>query len=243
MWTVDRAALVFCIDQVEDLRFFDDAEERFQQAARDLIQIANRVTDLDRLISCLGDFYGQVRERSPNPISTASRRRARCAPGERARPEEARLIIAKRLRTGRRGTGCSDPAAYFGPQFFEEFGGLSTRRILELAQTRVREQAAASEPEPRRGEAGGFISTLAAALGFGGSRRESEPTTPAEIDFRELWERFTAQSEAEIPSDDQELLDVLAGALALAREEWGRAIELTVNATAQRGFARRRPHA
>ena len=24
MWTVDRAALVFCIDQVEDLRFFDD---------------------------------------------------------------------------------------------------------------------------------------------------------------------------------------------------------------------------
>ncbi len=29
---------------------------------------------------------------------------------------------------------------YFGPEFFEEFGGLSTRRILELAQARVREQ-------------------------------------------------------------------------------------------------------
>ncbi|MGE3919318.1 MAG: ATP-binding protein, partial [Hyphomicrobiaceae bacterium] len=42
-WTVDRAALVFCIDQVEDLRFFEDAEERFQKAVRDLIQIANRV--------------------------------------------------------------------------------------------------------------------------------------------------------------------------------------------------------
>ena len=25
MWTVDRAALVFCIDQVEDLRFFEDS--------------------------------------------------------------------------------------------------------------------------------------------------------------------------------------------------------------------------
>ena len=31
MWTVDRAALVFCIDQVEDLRFFADAQERFQR--------------------------------------------------------------------------------------------------------------------------------------------------------------------------------------------------------------------
>ena len=37
-----------------------------------------------------------------------------------------------------------------------------------------------------------------------------------------------AQSEAEIPPDDQGLLDVLTGALALAREEWGRAIELTI---------------
>ena len=37
-----------------------------------------------------------------------------------------------------------------------------------------------------------------------------------------------AQSEAEIPSDDQGLLDVLAGALTLAREEWGGAIELTI---------------
>src|SRR5215470_6757912 len=42
MWIVDRVALVFCIDQVEDLRFFDDYQERFQKAARDLIQLANR---------------------------------------------------------------------------------------------------------------------------------------------------------------------------------------------------------
>ncbi len=61
MWTVDRAALVFAIDQVEDLRFFDDAEERFQKAVRDLIQIANRLPTAIIIISCLEDFYGQVR--------------------------------------------------------------------------------------------------------------------------------------------------------------------------------------
>ena len=58
MWTVDRAALVFCIDQVEDLRFFSDPQERFQKAARDLIQVANRVPTSIVLVSCLGDFYG-----------------------------------------------------------------------------------------------------------------------------------------------------------------------------------------
>src|SRR6476661_6494479 len=62
MWTVDRAALVFCIDQVEDLRFFSDPQERFQRAARDLIQVANRVPTSIVLVSCLGDFYGKVRE-------------------------------------------------------------------------------------------------------------------------------------------------------------------------------------
>jgi hypothetical protein len=61
MWTVDGAALVFSIDQVEDLRFFDDAEERFQRAARDLIQIANRLPHAIVIISSLEDFYGQVR--------------------------------------------------------------------------------------------------------------------------------------------------------------------------------------
>ncbi|MCH9765787.1 MAG: ATP-binding protein, partial [Alphaproteobacteria bacterium] len=58
MWTIDKAALVFSIDQVEDLRFFEDAEERFQRAARDLIQIANRLSNAVIIISCLEDFYG-----------------------------------------------------------------------------------------------------------------------------------------------------------------------------------------
>src|SRR4030067_700188 len=58
MWTVDRAALVFCVDQVEDVRFFSDAEERFQRAVRDIIQIANRLNNAIIIISCLEDLYG-----------------------------------------------------------------------------------------------------------------------------------------------------------------------------------------
>jgi energy-coupling factor transporter ATP-binding protein EcfA2 len=222
MWTIDRAALVFCIDQVEDLRFFEDAEERFQKAARDLIQVANRVPTSIVLISCLADFYGKAREVLAQSYIDRIEKSGPVRLAEARSAEEARLIIAKRLSLD--GGGIADPTLYFGPQFFEEFSGLSTRRILELAQTRMREQHGDAKPEP--GDAGGFISTLAAALGFG--RDADDGADVPEVDFRPAWERFTAQSEAEIPSDDQALLDVLTGALTLATQEWRGSLEVSL---------------
>ena len=118
---------------------------------------------------------------------------------------------------------------FFGPQFFEEFGGLSTRRILELAQARVREQVAENEAVSEEAKGGGFISTLAAALGFAGARDEPQGAEAgALLEFHERWERFTAQSEAEIPSDDHELMTVLTNALTLSRAEWGGALDVVV---------------
>jgi hypothetical protein len=226
MWTVDGAALVFCIDQVEDLRFFDDANERFQKAARDLIQVVNRVPTSIALVSCLGDFYDKAREVLAQSYIDRIEKAGPERLVETRTAAEARLIIAKRLQQDGRGD-VADPTLYFGPQFFEEFSGLSTRRILELAQARIREQEGGDAPEPEP-ERTGFISTLAAALGFGGGPAEDEATPGPQIEFRESWDRFTAQSEAEIPSDDQALMDVLAVALALARDEWGGAVNITV---------------
>jgi hypothetical protein len=228
MWTVDGAALVFCIDQVEDLRFFDDANERFQKAARDLIQVVNRVPTSIALVSCLGDFYDKAREVLAQSYIDRIEKAGPERLVETRTAAEARLIIAKRLQQDGRGD-VADPTLYFGPQFFEEFSGLSTRRILELAQARIREQEGGDAPEPEpEPERTGFISTLAAALGFGGGPAEEEAAPGPQIEFRESWDRFTAQSEAEIPSDDQALMDVLAVALALARDEWGGAVNITV---------------
>lgn len=242
MWTVDRAALVFCIDQVEDLRFFADAEERFQRAVRDLIQIANRLPNAILMISCLEDFYGQVRGELAQSYVDRIEKAGPIALLENRTPEEARLIIAKRLshlsKTGDGEPGFTDPAAYFGPQFFEEFSGLSTRRLLEHAYTRLRAKTAPEEPdegeEPEDSNAG-FVSKLAAALGLGfnGDDVPAAPTAPppappAGIDYRDLWARFESASEAEVPSDERELLDILAGALSVAKEEWSGAIDLNV---------------
>ena len=233
MWIVDRAALVFCVDQVEDLRFFDDAEERFHRAVRDLIQIANRLTNAVLIISCLEDFYGQVRGVLAQSYIDRIEKAGPVALLESRTPEEARLIIAKRLthlaENGEAGASFTDPSAYFGPEFFDEFGGLSTRRLLEHAHNRlqINTAPAPSETDKSDNEKNGFVSKLAAALGLGLST-ETTSNVPINVDYREMWAHFQSGSEAEIPVDDSELLDILAAALTLAKEEWTGDVELNV---------------
>lgn len=233
MWVVDGAPLVFCIDQVEDLVNFPDPEQRFQKAVGDLMQITNRVASAVVVISCLDDFYDRVRE----PLAQSFRDRIeKSGPVplyESRTAEEAQQIIAKRLEHFAETSGDSvsvgDPSAYFGPSFFEEFAGLSTRRLLEHAQSRINRLTAPAEDDIDGASAGGFISELAKALG--GWSRDPEPVTPLipTINYRELWERFQSQSEAEMPSDDNELMDALAAALPLAAEEWDGAVTLSVD--------------
>lgn len=234
MWTVDRAALVFCIDQVEDLRFFPDSDDRFQKAVRDLIQIANRVPTALIIISCLGDFYDQMRGVLAQSYIDRVEKAGPVALLENRTADEAQLILSRRVEQHAIARGV-DPAAadltkLFGADFVAELGGLSTRRLLEDAQARLKSrEAEMPADEPEEAEGAGFISTLAAALGFGlGGGNESQPAAAGQIDFRASWERFASLSEAEMPSDDQELLGVLTSALELARAEWGSGVTLSV---------------
>ena len=233
MWTVDRAALVFCIDQVEDLRFFPDADDRFQKAVRDLIQIANRVPTALIIISCLGDFYDQMRGVLAQSYIDRVEKAGPVALLENRTADEARLILSRRVEQHAIARGVDPSAAdlteLFGADFVAELGGLSTRRLLEDAQARLKSrEAEMPADEPEEAEGAGFISTLAAALGFGlGGGAESTPAA-GQIDFRASWERFASLSEAEMPSDDQELLGVLTSALELSRAEWGSAVTLSV---------------
>lgn len=234
VWTVDRAALVFCIDQVEDLRFFDNAEERFQRAVRDLIQITNRVTNAIVIISCLDDFYGEVRGVLAQSYIDRIEKAGPVALIEARTSEEARQIIAKRLeheaKLHQNGAAFSDPVQFLGPEFFEEFGGLSTRRLLEHAQTRLHSKAAGQDEETAEVGDPSFISRLAAALGFGGAfdGASPEPDTQAPPDYREAWQRFESASEAEPPTEDRGLLDLLATAIKLAQEEWPETVDVRV---------------
>ncbi|MGE0628109.1 MAG: helicase HerA-like domain-containing protein [Hyphomicrobiaceae bacterium] len=228
MWSADRSALVFCIDQVEDLRNFEDAEERFQRAVGNLMQIANRVPRAIIIIASLEEFYGQARAILPQSYIDRVEKAGPVALLESRTPEEARLIIARRLEHQSKahagGPSYPDAAAFFGPNFFEEFGGLSTRRLLEHAQNRIRTLGADDHDDETSAPVAsssmpGFLDSLVAALGFKTSNDAANEPHP-QIDYRTLWENFCASNEAEIPPTDTDLMDVLVGALECGKEEW-----------------------
>ena len=241
MWMVDGAALVFTIDQVEDLRFFDDYQDRFQKAVRDLIQIANRLPRSVILISCLGDFYDKVREVLAQSYVDRIEKSGPVPLIDTRTIEEARLIISRRLEhqvTLGTYVGKTDPLQLFGPEFFNDLGGLSTRRLLELAQARCREMAGQISAQQPEGEAEppNFMSALVAALG-GSLFVGDAPAAPIaesaqQSDFRERWERFSADASPEISADDQELLNILSAAMLLGRDEWGGVVDVAITVLA-----------
>ena len=122
MWTVDRAAL-WCSPSIRSRTCASSTttQERFQKAARDLIQIANRVPTSIVLVSCLGDFYGKVREVLAQSYIDRIEKAGPVRLIETRTAEEARLIIAKRLqqdgaRRRRRSDALFRPAVLRGVQ-------------------------------------------------------------------------------------------------------------------------------
>ncbi len=236
MWLVDGSTLVFCIDQVEDLRNFDDSEERFTKAVGNLMQMANLVPSSIIIISVLEEFYGQARAVLHQSYIDRIEKAGPVGLSESRTASEAREIIARRLEHEAKqhsdGPSFPDASAFFGPEFFEEFAGLSTRRLLELAQSKLR-NGGVSEPEDtdEDDDDTGLISSLAKALGFTGIEDSEGEDTGANntfgIDYRELWEGFANACEAEIPNDDHEIMDVLTATLNLATDEWGGRLKIS----------------
>ena len=228
MWVVDRAALVFCIDQVEDLRSLGDPEERFEKAIRDLIQITNRVPTAIAIVSSLEDFYRSVRERLPRSFIDRVEKAGPVQLSEARSAEEARAIIEKRLAQA---TDADETlqldavTAMFGPEFFAELRGLSPRRLLEAVQQRLTGGEGASESgTSQRPPAATTPAVMTRADGVALSPAEQEAASA----IKDRWERFNLDFTADVPIDEVELISILTSALRLAQEESGGALRIGV---------------
>ncbi|MEL7543287.1 MAG: helicase HerA-like domain-containing protein [Pseudomonadota bacterium] len=254
MHAAGQASLVFCIDQVEDLRFYDDAEDRFQRAIRDLIQIANRVPSAIIVISILGDFYNEVRSFLPQSFIDRIEKAGPVLLRDARDRSEAEQIVGRRLRSAMRdGQHTDDPAALattvFGGEFFSDIAGLSTRKMLEATQQRWRVM---------QGEEGGLTdgpmfgaeAEAAAKAAMADSPvAQSEPMSAGHPPLRVVasdssplppgtdagalsdhWDRLSLSYHAEIPDEEEELADVLLSAFRLAAIEAGDAFQVeTIN--------------
>ncbi len=211
MRLVDGAAMVFCIDQVEDLRSFADAESRFNNAISALIQIANSVPTSIIIVSCLDDFYDEARAY----ISQSSKDRIEQAgpvplPGARS-AAEAELIVNRRLEQAFKAEGMDAPdgSDVFGAAFFDELAGLSTRKLLEHARERWLKLMGDTGRAPQASETA-----------------ETIMETPDVVSIRRRWEGALQTDAPEIPIDERLLLDVLMKALQLTAEEQDGAVTI-----------------
>ena len=214
MRLVDDAALVFCIDQVEDLRSFSDAESRFNNAISALIQIANTVPSAIIIVSCLDDFYDEARAY----ISQSSKDRIEQAgpvplPGARS-ASEAELIVNRRLQKAFEAEGLADVPDgqdVFGEAFFDELAGLSTRKLLEHARERWLQLLGDTGRRPQAADTA-----------------ESIMESPDVVSIRRRWESALQTDAPDIPVDDRQLLETLINALHLAAEEQDGALAIDV---------------
>ena len=217
MHAIDGAALVFCIDQVEDLRFFDDATERFQKACRDLIQLANRIPTSIVLISCLGDFYEHVRGNLPQSYIDRIEKSGPQLLSEARTRDEVQLIIDQRLRSvqavGDTSQTPMDAKALFGDDFMDQIAGLSTRKVLESVHGRWRQMNGEED-------ASGFQNVPAGSADMASSPAADVGAFASEAgSLEEAWDRFTVDFQADIPTEEAELSEILTRSLLLAQQE------------------------
>ena len=87
MWALEKVPLILCVDQLEDMVDIGDAPVRFRRVLATLCDIVSRLPSAIVVISCLDNFFEEVKRHLTQPIS----RRVTAGPGpiDLARPATA----------------------------------------------------------------------------------------------------------------------------------------------------------
>ena len=148
MWAVERVPLVLCVDQLEDMFDLGDAPVRFRRVLATLCDIVSRLPSAIVVISCLENFFDEVKRHLTQPISrrvTAGPGPGRAARGLRPRPGRRPDRPAARvaLPVGRRPRSIPTEPTYPLPDaLVRRLVGLGARDVLDEVR-RYRERCIA----------------------------------------------------------------------------------------------------
>ncbi|MEL6746587.1 MAG: helicase HerA-like domain-containing protein [Pseudomonadota bacterium] len=236
MWATGHAALVMCIDQVEDLRFYDNAEERFQSAVMDLIQIASRVPSAVVVISCLTDFYTQVRDHLPQSYIDRIEKSGPVLLAETRTVAEAEQVLGARIAGARDPGALEDPARaprlrafaqeQFGAEFFASAAGMSTRKLLEHAAATIDAQLTGQAlPGVEDAQTGAWCDQAAvsphATTGQPAAHGAPFGAAASGSGLQVMWERHCAQFACDLEGEDEAVVDLVLSGLELYCREQG----------------------
>lgn len=209
-------ALVLCVDQLEDMVNFEEAEKPFRRAMQTLCTLADRVPSSVIVICCLENFWDKMRmhltrswldriEQDPELIVLNSVRTV----------EEARQIVARRLAYLYEREGAEaderDPTYPFPAEGFEALSGLRTRDVLDNCR-RYRERAARQGSLPER-------FPLSEDGQAQGNAAPPAPVPQPWLELDQSWNDFRTAFKARVSEEEADVAELLAWALQAGAEE------------------------
>ncbi len=209
---VEQAALVICLDQLEDIYNLENAAEKFQKAMTAVCEISDRVPSSVIVVSCLEDYYTDLRsgltrsrldriEEDPKPILLSNQRNL----------EEIQRIIELRLRYLYEWAELSidedNPCYPYPIESLSFLERMRTRDIIDQCR-QYREHWIEYGTSPER---------------WPGDRKVIPPT---EDNLESVWNDFLSQYSEAPPVEAEILAKVLSSALNQSSEELGKGIKI-----------------
>jgi hypothetical protein len=215
MWALEGAPLVLCVDQLEDMFDLGDAPVRFRRVLATLCDITSRLPSAIVVISCLENFFDEVKRHLTQPIS----RRVTAGPGPVELPaacdrDQVVALIGRRLESLYRSAGVryhpAEPTYPLPDALVRRLVGLGARDVLEEA-ARYRERCIAKgkmiEDPFDEGDGQTVVSTASREL----DRRI--------VAIEQAWNESRSRSPIVVPSDEAELAAILAEAIGSCTSE------------------------
>ncbi len=239
MWAVERVPLVLCVDQLEDMFDLGDAPTRFRRVLATLCDITSRLPTAIVVISCLENFFDEVKRHLTQPIS----RRVTAGPGPVELPaacdrDQVVALIGRRLESLYRSAGVgfvpAEPTYPLPDALVRRLVGLGARDVLDEVR-RYRERCIA------KGKMVAYpLDDSVGAADPGGPARELDRKIVA---IEQAWNEARSTTAIVVPSDESELAAILAEAIGSCTGELGggrRALRGGPGRTVHRGRAPRR---
>jgi hypothetical protein len=212
MWAVEGVPLVLCVDQLEDMFDLGDAPVRFRRVLATLCDLTSRLPSAIVVISCLENFYDEVKRHLTQPIS----RRVTAGPGPVELPaacdrDQVVALIGRRLELLYRSAGvryiAAEPTYPLPDALVRRLVGLGARDVLEEVG-RYRERCIAKgkmlpyPPEEADGEGGAAARELDRKI----------------LAIEQAWNE-ARPAPIVVPSDESELAEILAEAIVASTGE------------------------
>lgn len=214
MWRLQGAALVICLDQLEEMHETAGNGERFRRAMTAVCALADRAPASLWVIACLDDYYTLLRdqltrplvdriERDPVPMTLTSSRSL----------VEVRELVGRRLasfyETQEVPDGDEVPTFPYSDAALERLAGMRTRDVLAWCGEHREKCVRAGQWKPLDNEAP--PQPLAKPL--------PAPTPPPGLNLAQAWNDFQTSFPASVPEDEAALAALLAQAITACSGE------------------------